>query len=402
LTPPRVLRLGAVGLGRAFLSMAPSLIQHPCVKLVAVADPNGVALGNCARDFGARVYTDAEELLADPGVDAVYIATPHELHVPHTLAALARGKHVLLEKPMALSLADSQLLVDSAEAADRRLVIGHSHGFDRPFVEAARLIAGGGVGKLRMVTGLNFTNWIYRPRRPEELTTGSPGVILNQASHQVDILRLLAGGRASWVRASAAAWDSSRPAVGAYSALVQFEGGAFANLTYSGYDHFDSDEFNGWIGELGRAKSPHGHGSAIRRIAQGTPEGSEATMKAGVGYAGIARTPPPDNVDLQTQWHQQFGLVIASCERADLRISGTGIMVYDAAGVRHVPVEPAGGARAGVFDELHAAVLLGQPTIHSGRWGMANLELCLAILESARTQQEVRLHCQVPLPSGLP
>src|SRR6185312_12499606 len=103
---------------------------------------------------------------------------------------------------------------------------------------------------------LNYTDFLYRPRRPEELDTSQGGgALFNQAPHQVDIVRLLGGGRVKSTRAQAGRWDITRPTEGAYSALMTFESGAFASLTYSGYGHFDSDEFQGWIGEMGQAKS---------------------------------------------------------------------------------------------------------------------------------------------------
>ena len=398
--PDPVLRLGAVGLGRAFASMAPSLIGHSRVQLVAAADPHPDARRNCARDFGARTYEDAEQLFADPNVDAIYIATPHELHLQHCLRAFGAGKHVLVEKPMAMSLNDCQTMVDAARQSGRQLVVGHSHGFDRPFVQAARAIAAGAYGQVRMVSALNYTNWIYRPRRPEELAPDSAGVVLNQASHQVDIVRMLAGGMATSVRASTGAWDPLRPAIGAYSALLQFDSGAFASLTYNGYDHFDSDEFNGWVGELGRSKAPDQSGSARRLLAAQAGADAEVRLKAGVGYAAIGAAPVPDTVDGVGQWHQQFGLVLVSCDRADLRIGARGIAVYSANGVQHIPVPAGMGARAGVFDELHAAATTGQATMHSGRWGMANLEVCLGTLESSRKREEVRLLHQVPVVLG--
>src|SRR5438094_342005 len=83
-----------------------------------------------------------------------------------------------------------------------------------------------------------------RPRRPEELVTArGGGVMFSQAAHQVDIVRLLAGGRVSLVRALTGSWDSRRPTEGAYAALLAFEDGACASLAYSGYGHFDTDEF---------------------------------------------------------------------------------------------------------------------------------------------------------------
>ena len=202
------------------------------------------------------------------------------------------------------------------------------------------MIASGAVGPVRMLTTLNFTTWIYRPRRPEELAAGSAGVVLNQASHQVDIVRLLAGGRATSVRASTGVWDAERPAIGAYSALLQFEDGVAASMTYSGYDHFDTDEFNGWIGELGRRKPSDAYGTARQRLMDSAANNSEGAHKAGVGYAGMVDAPKADIVDLASQWHQQFGLVLVSCDRADLRISGTGITIYGDKGVTHSLVVP--------------------------------------------------------------
>ena len=139
----KVLNLGAIGLGRAFASMAPSLRSHPAIRLVGVADPNSSSLRNATRIFGARTYTDATALLDDPEVDAVYIATPHELHATQAIAAFERGKDVLLEKPMALTLDDSLRIVEAAEQHGRVLVVGHSQGFDPTVMTAARLISSG-------------------------------------------------------------------------------------------------------------------------------------------------------------------------------------------------------------------------------------------------------------------
>ena len=114
---------------------------------------------------------------------------------------------------------------------------------------------------------MNFTDFLYRPRRPEELDSArGGGAVYNQAAHHVDIVRLLAGGRARSVRAQTASWDPARPTEGAYSALLTFEDGAFATLTYSGYAHFDTDEFTGWIGEGGARKDPAAYGSARKAL----------------------------------------------------------------------------------------------------------------------------------------
>jgi phthalate 4,5-cis-dihydrodiol dehydrogenase len=78
--PAQTLRLGAIGLGRAAATMLPSLLAHPHVRLTAAADPNPEARARFEADFGGTTYATAEELCASPGIDAVYIASPHQFH----------------------------------------------------------------------------------------------------------------------------------------------------------------------------------------------------------------------------------------------------------------------------------------------------------------------------------
>src|SRR6185503_3743550 len=104
------------------------------------------------------------------------------------------------------------------------LVVGHSHSFDTPILRTRGLIASGAYGAVRMIHAMNYTDFLRRPRRPEELDTAQGGgAVFNQAAHQVDIVRLLGSGRAKTVRAATGAWDRTRPTEGAYSALLTFE-----------------------------------------------------------------------------------------------------------------------------------------------------------------------------------
>jgi phthalate 4,5-cis-dihydrodiol dehydrogenase len=97
------IRLGVAGLGRAFAVTAPAL-RDPRVEVVAGADPRAEARERFTQDYGARAHPNVEDLCADPAVEVVYVATPHQFHAAHTRLACARGKHVLVEKPMALTL----------------------------------------------------------------------------------------------------------------------------------------------------------------------------------------------------------------------------------------------------------------------------------------------------------
>ncbi len=396
----RKLRLGVAGLGRAFTLMLPTFSRHPRVELVAAADPRADARQTFAQDFGAKVYSSVEELCEDRDVEAIYVATPHQLHARHVAIAASKGKHVLVEKPMALTLQDCRAMVEAAHSCQVRLVVGHSHSFDDPIRRAREIVASGSVGNVRMISALNFTDFLYRPRRPEELVTASGGgVIFSQAAHQIDIVRLLGGGRVRSVRAATGSWDSARPTEGAYTAFLMFEDGAFASVVYSGYAHFDSDEFCGWVGELGRIKDPSRYGFARKTLQRVPSAEQEAALKNARTYGGAEYTSSGvSSANPESLLHQHFGLVLVCCDRADLRPMPTGVMIYDDLAQRLDVLPPPDVPRVGVLDELYEAIFLNRPPIHSGEWALATIEVCLAILQSAREQREIMLEHQVGMP----
>jgi phthalate 4,5-cis-dihydrodiol dehydrogenase len=384
------LRLGVAGLGRGFVMMLPTLESHPRTQIVAAADPRAEARAQFEQDFGGATYASVGELCADPTVDAVYVATPHQFHAEHVVVAATHRKHILVEKPMAVTLSECTTMVDAARAAGVQLVVGHSHSFDAPYERARELIATGAYGRPQMITALNYTDFLYRPRRAEELDTArGGGAVFSQAAHQVDVVRLLAGGHVRTVRALTGAWDAARPTEGAYSALLTFADGAFATLIYSGYAHFDSDEFCGWIGETGQRKDPARYGVARALTGRALSREDEAVLKLRRGY-GSVKEPA-----VAPSGHNHFGLVIVSCEHADLRPLPNGVAVYADDGERFEAVTPPTVPRAGVLDELCDAIAGVRPAIHTGRWGQATLEVCLAILAAARDQKEITLTHQV-------
>src|SRR5215813_9030001 len=226
----RKLRLGVAGLGRAFGVMLPTFTGDPRIALVAGTDTRPEARERFAAEFSARNCATVEELCADPAVEAIYVATPHQCHARHATLAAQHGKHLLIEKPMALTLDECGTIMNAARRSGVHIVVGHSHSFDAPVEHVRALMESGDFGRVRMINAINYTDYLYRPRRPEELDTAQGGgAVFNQAAHQVDIVRVIGGGRVASVRASTGAWDASRPTEGAYAALLAFEGGAFAS-----------------------------------------------------------------------------------------------------------------------------------------------------------------------------
>jgi phthalate 4,5-cis-dihydrodiol dehydrogenase len=382
------LRLGVAGLGRAFMLMLPTLAHHPRVTLAACADPRAEARARFASDFSARAHESFDALCDDPAIDAIYLSTPHQHHATQAVRAAQAGKHVLVEKPMALTLDEAAAMVAAHAKAGTHLMLGHSHGQDGPVRHARRIIASGEVGAPRIVTALNCTDFLWRPRRPEELDTAQGGgVVFSQAAHQLDVIRVLCGGMLRSLRAQTM---PARGTEGAYAAFLAFDGGA-ATATYSGLGRYDSDALMDGIGEMGTRKQPFVPGAARARLL-GTEDEVAAKVARTYGGAGHAPGLPPAEAP---DFHNQFGFVLVQCDRADLRLTAEGVEVHGDDGLRlrrtPLPAIP----RAEVLDEFAAAVLDGIAPRHDGAWGLATLEACIALLDSARRGEEVMLHHQV-------
>lgn len=385
------LRLGVAGLGRAFSLMLPTFLSDPRIVLAAACDPRSEAREQFSTEFRAPAYDNVEALARNPAVDALYIASPHQFHAQHTQIAAAHGKHVLVEKPMALSILQCDTMIEACRKAKVHLIVGHCHSFDTPYLRTRELVESGRFGAVRMIHSLNYTDYLYRPRRPEELLTAEGGgAIFSQAAHQIDVVRLLAGSGATRVRAATGNWDTTRPTEGAYSGILWFENGAFASVSYSGYGHFDSDEWVGGIGETGRKKGPEAYGIARRRLSNVHCSDEEARLKAEGTFGGTAYK-APGHLDESLDGHHHFGPLIVSCDRADLRPLADKILIYRDDCVEQLRLPTPTIPRVEVIDELHAAVFDGMTPFHDGRWARGTLEVCIAMLRSSREQSDIML-----------
>lgn len=373
-------RLGAVGLGRGFALTARALAAHPGLSLVAASTRSAKARAAFRTTFNGSVYADYADLLADDTVEMVYVATPHGLHRTHVCEALEAGKHVVVEKPMAISISDAQDMVDKARSTRRTLLVGPSHSYDPPVALAAQIISSGRVGAPKLLHGLMATDYLYRPRRPEELRTeDGGGVIFSQAVHHIDVaMRLL--GRPVSTQAVTGAWDADRPTEGAYSALIRFDGGASASLTYSGYGFFDSDIWMGNRSELGVPKSDDTSGQARRTLDRVADEALHKTSRAFTGLDGL-----PEPTD-----HEHFGPMVVFCEQGDIRLTPSGVVLYGPEGTEEIAV-PFQGSRRAFAEALSTALRGGPIPPQSGDWGLTALKTCHALLRSARERGPVSI-----------
>ena len=390
------LRFGVIGLGRAGSGMLSALAKHPGIRVTTAADLHKQHRDRFEADFGGETFSDAEDLCKSAHVDAVYIATPHEMHVQHLQAAAANGKHAIVEKPMALTLADCETMTVAAEQAGVILVVGHTASFNPIVQKMRRLVVEGEFGRLGFITATAYTDFLYRPRRPEELITAlGGGIMYNQVPHQVDAARFIAGGMARSVRAAVFDLDHERHTEGSYTAFLDFENGAVATLSYSGYDHFDSSELAGRSAQ-GESER-YGRTRRALRAAQSPEE--ETSMRINTGYGGerpVAQARAAQGTPSLLQG--ELGFFLVTCAGADLRMLPDGVGAYTTDGFRLIEPDPWRGVqgRGAVIDELYFAVTKGRPLVHHGRWAKATMEVCLAMLESSQTRREVMLQHQTP------
>lgn len=155
-----MIKVGLVGLGRIADLHYPGYAGNPDAQVFAVCDVNEpVALQRKAEWGAARHYTDFARLLADPEIDAVEILTPTMLHPAMTIQALAAGKHVAVQKPMANTLADADRMIAAARKAGKVLKISDNYCFYPPALLAKRLIEAGEIGmpsniRIKLLSGV--------------------------------------------------------------------------------------------------------------------------------------------------------------------------------------------------------------------------------------------------------
>jgi len=197
-TPPtRKLRHVVIGVGAGIFQSHRVALDHEATDLVAVSDINAELGQQRADELGCAFYVDHQTMLAETRPDVATIVTPHPFHAPLAIDCFEAGCHVLVEKPIAVQVAEADAMIEAARKADRLLVVNYQQRF-RPEVQAARkLIQEGHVGEIQYVsmatTSLrtkayyDFAGW-----RGTWAGEGG-GLLMNQAPHDLDMLCYLAG-----------------------------------------------------------------------------------------------------------------------------------------------------------------------------------------------------------------
>ncbi len=195
----------------------------------------GIAVGTrapaLAQKYGVEHIGSFEEMLARPDIDAVVLATPHSAHLPETLAAAGAGKHIFLEKPMALSKAECRRMIDATTAAGVRVTVGHvTRRMEAPRL-AKQMLDAGEIGDIRMVqtwrgqaggTGLGGDHWAADPREG--------GAFLDWGSHGCDVVRWFAGAEPVLAFGQQTEYDKVNQLHSSTMAQFTFANGAMAHL----------------------------------------------------------------------------------------------------------------------------------------------------------------------------
>ena len=399
----RKLKIGMIGVGVGGTEMLPAMDAMPELDLFAGADTDPVTLAHFKERYTeARAYASAEEMVKDPDLEAVWVSSPNRFHAEHAILAANHGKHVVVEKPMALDLREAEAMIEAADRNNVKLLAGHTRSFTLPVRAMRKVLQSGRVGELRAITLVAYSDWMLRPRTADELDPNQGGgMVYRQAPHQIDTVRMIGGGKVRSVRAQSGQWMPERSIPGYYSAFMEFENGVPATITHNGYGYFMGGEMVTW-GHANQRYTPEQRVEVRRQMRAKTRNEAFDKQELRVG-GGIWQE------IFKQEYHEPWvpedlGIVIISAERGDLRHSPYGIYVYDDAGQHDIEIKPDRamgiGQRRAELEELYDAVVHGKPVWHDGRWGMATLEVCLAIIRSSRERKEILLSHQIELPAG--
>ena len=399
MTNKRQLGLAMVGVGVGGTEMLPAIEAMPELKLVAGCDTNEETLNQFSSRYGARGYGDYDQMLADPDVEAVWVSTPNRFHAEHSIKAMEAGKHVVVEKPMALNLDDAKKMVETANGTGVKFLAGHTRSFTPPVRSMWKIIQSGKIGRVRAINAFAYTDWMLRPRTAEELDIAyGGGLPMRQLPHQIDSVRLLGGGMVKSVRGVTGQWMPERSIPGYYAALLEFEDGTTSLVSHNGYGYAMAAEFVTWGHDRQRYTAEE-RVEVRRQMRQANRD--ESSDKQALRIGGLQEH-EVFKVENDEAWvPEDLGLLVVSCERGDIRHGPRGLILYDDEGTHEIDLQVdrdmGPGFRRAELEELYDAVVDEKPIFHTGEWGLATLEVVLAVIQSGAEHREIEMQLQVPV-----
>lgn len=228
--------VGIIGAGYIAGLHARALERARGFSLVAACSPRADSVTAFTARHGGRATTDWHDLLADPAVHAVLIATPHALHEAAAIDAAKAGKHILLEKPMAENAAACSRIAATATAHRIVLLLGHTMRFFHSCQVAKQLIVAGEIGEPVLGTSTMMKIWMQANRRPWHLgETSGGGMLLTAGIHALDRLMWLMDAPVTRVSATMRTAFHDQEADDLALLFLRFANGAAGSVTSVGY-----------------------------------------------------------------------------------------------------------------------------------------------------------------------
>ena len=242
-----MIKIGILGCGKiAQVRHIPEYAANPDCRLVGFYNPTKSRAEDMAAKYGGLAYDTAEELLANPEIDAVSVCAANYAHAALSIQALNAGKHVLCEKPMATTLADCEAMVECAKKNGKFLMIGHNQRLAKAHMEAKRLIDAGLIGDI-ITFRTSFGHggpetWAIKPGKDTwffDKSKAAMGVMADLGVHKTDLIQYLTGQRVVRTTARLVTLDKRGPdgeLIGVDDNAVciyEMSGGAFGTMTAS-------------------------------------------------------------------------------------------------------------------------------------------------------------------------
>ncbi len=235
------LRVGLLGCGEIGLANARAVANAPNAELVACFDPTPRLAAGVADTYQVKVAASAEELVSRPDVDAVFISVPHHLHAPLAELAIAAGRHVIVEKPLAHDLPAAARIVAAARSAQVAVSICFPHRYEPGALVAKRLIDAGVLGELggssiRLLLDKTPAYWLggYSGRATSDWRTSRAraggGVLIMNLTHHIDLLRHFVGVEIDDVGALLGSTDEEREVEDAVTVALRYVNGGIGSI----------------------------------------------------------------------------------------------------------------------------------------------------------------------------
>lgn len=258
------INFGLIGCGRVAPRHAQSFGEVAGARLVAVADIIESRAARFAKDCQAEKFTDYHRLLERRDVDAVCICTPSGMHAQMAIDAMQAGKHVVVEKPMAMNLRDADRMIDTAKSTGVKLCIVLQNRYNPPMQDLRRAVDEGKLG--RLLLGNATVRW-YRPQEYYDdgwhgTYTMDGGALMNQSIHHIDALQWLMGEVES-VFAYTATLAHKMEAEDVGVAVLRFKGGAIGSVEGSTVTY--PENLEGSVALFGERGSAKVGGTALNR-----------------------------------------------------------------------------------------------------------------------------------------